>query len=554
METNTRSVARRRYPGAVPFETEQQDIFFGRSRAREELYNKITLERLVVLYGKSGDGKSSLINAGIVPKALEEANKDSAGQDDPDDILRFEPIKIRFGAYRSEKTSETPVEKAFHQILNTPPPVTKDDIGVLADEVSLWRAVRTRSQRSAKSSKFNSILLIFDQFEEIFTYPPEQYDQFGQQLAEALHVLLPMRYVHEMKRTGTQIPELRKPIHIHILIGIRSDRIHLLNLLQRHLPNIQKNNYVLPPLNEEEAEDAILFPALKAGDFDAPSFDFENAALRRITNFLTKNDTQPVASFQLQILCESLEKKILATPGVQRISEADVGDPETLYEGYYRDRIAELGDKQDRDAARRLIEDGLIYEEEDRRLSLYEGQIRRDYGVGDALLNRLVDARLLRAEPSLQGGYTYELSHDTLVRPVARMKAVRKNAENRRRERKQRLRLAGAMALAVLGFGLAGITWWQYQAAEKARDEAFSLREEAVEARNDLEKLVDHLNYTIDQLNQMETDELLGLVESAVGAKRYDYALSILQDANKAQKNPDPRIQKKIEEIEKLKQ
>ncbi|NUO03154.1 MAG: hypothetical protein HUU01_21295, partial [Saprospiraceae bacterium] len=83
-----------RYPGATPFTTGQQHIFFGRRQDTEDLCRLIRREALVVLYGKSGLGKSSLLNAGIVPAFLEEGS--------------YTPIVIRFGAWTEGKT-DTPL-------------------------------------------------------------------------------------------------------------------------------------------------------------------------------------------------------------------------------------------------------------------------------------------------------------------------------------------------------------------------------------------------------------------------------------------------------------
>ncbi len=116
----------------------------------------------------------------------------------------------------------------------------------------------------------------------------------------------------------------------------------------------------------------------------------------------------------------------------QCIQAHDLGDVESVYENYYEDQLNLLKNDTDRHAARLLIEDGLIFEEEERRLSLYEGQIYKAYGLSQEGLRLLVDSHLLRSEPSLQGeGYTYELSHDSLVGPVLRAKARRKEEEER---------------------------------------------------------------------------------------------------------------------------
>ena len=56
-----------RYPGAKNFTTEQAHLFMGRDDDKEKLYQMIAARQIVVLYGKSGMGKSSLLNAGIIP-------------------------------------------------------------------------------------------------------------------------------------------------------------------------------------------------------------------------------------------------------------------------------------------------------------------------------------------------------------------------------------------------------------------------------------------------------------------------------------------------------
>ena len=78
-----------RYPGVVPFTTSQRHLFFGRERDKSRLAKLIHKNLLTVVYGKSGYGKSSLINAGVVPKMEEEG--------------LYTPIVIRFGRCSSSE-------------------------------------------------------------------------------------------------------------------------------------------------------------------------------------------------------------------------------------------------------------------------------------------------------------------------------------------------------------------------------------------------------------------------------------------------------------------
>ena len=102
---------------------------------------------------------------------------------------------------------------------------------------------------------------------------------------------------------------------------------------------------------------------------------------------------------------------------------------------------------------RALCEDGLISTNQ-RRLSLEAGRIAEHYKVPPDTLERLVDQRLLRAEPRL-GSLYYELSHDTLVRPILADRAER---EARQARRRRRVILSGsAVLLLVVAIGV--IAW-----------------------------------------------------------------------------------------------
>ena len=78
-----------RYPRTRPFNEDESKLFFGRNKDIEKLGKKIILEQLLVLFGKSGLGKSSLLNAGVLPKLKKENN--------------YLPVKIRFGFATEDK-------------------------------------------------------------------------------------------------------------------------------------------------------------------------------------------------------------------------------------------------------------------------------------------------------------------------------------------------------------------------------------------------------------------------------------------------------------------
>lgn len=452
-----------RYPGAQPFQTDQRDIFFGREGDVEKLYELLSLEELIVLYSKSGLGKSSLLNAGLIPR-IQKDNKQEA-------------ILIRFGAYTEDKT-ELPSDISFRTIRNKIPahPLLEQ---LFEDDNSLWYQAKTRQLQK----KATGCILIFDQFEELLTYPEEAVLIFKDQLAELLHTEIPNRFREKIEKifekgtngilTDEELDLLHQPLEIKIILAIRSDRMSLLNHLTDVIPSILKTCYELGPLSTSQAEEAILNPAFKKDNrFVTPPFDYEDAAIEKIFNYLTFQKKDTIESFQLQILCQALEQKVLDHQ-LKVIKESDIEDIDIIYGTYYQNQINRISDAQERLAARKLIEEALILEEEERRLSLYEGQIYRTYGFSPQLLKKLVDVRLLRAEPSLKGGYTYELTHDTIVGPILKAKQQRVKQEKQieaaeaKKERERELEILREQAaierrkrlqnrtLAILGFTLA---------------------------------------------------------------------------------------------------
>ncbi len=60
------------YVGPRSFRKEQRAFFFGRDEESDELVSIITAHSAVLLYSQSGAGKTSLLNAKLIPKLEEE--------------------------------------------------------------------------------------------------------------------------------------------------------------------------------------------------------------------------------------------------------------------------------------------------------------------------------------------------------------------------------------------------------------------------------------------------------------------------------------------------
>jgi energy-coupling factor transporter ATP-binding protein EcfA2 len=81
MEARPDSIASRcPYPGLRPFRRDETDLFFGREAQIEAMLAKLESHRFLAVVGVSGCGKSSLVQAGLLP-ALEAGFLSDAGPD-----------------------------------------------------------------------------------------------------------------------------------------------------------------------------------------------------------------------------------------------------------------------------------------------------------------------------------------------------------------------------------------------------------------------------------------------------------------------------------------
>ncbi len=164
------------------YQKEDKAAFFGREKETNTLYDEIFKTNLMLIYGASGSGKTSLINCGL-------GNKYAETDWMAISIRRRENIiESIFRAIRAhaetEIPQETPIRRAIHSLyLDT----------------------------------YLPIYLIFDQFEELFILgSPEEQHHFFQALSEILQanlrckVILSMReeYLAYLSDFEKQVPSL----------------------------------------------------------------------------------------------------------------------------------------------------------------------------------------------------------------------------------------------------------------------------------------------------------------------------------------------------------
>src|SRR5262249_20586336 len=166
-----RAVGANPFIGPRPFETGRR--IFGRDREIDDLYYLLSAERIVLLHSPSGAGKSSLIQAGLIPRLNERFDVWGPTRvnlqppaDHPAAINRY----VRSAVLGFEQQIPSERRRSEEQLAG----------------VTLANYVKNRPRRRSAPQ---NIVLIFDQFEEILTADPlaiEAKREFFRQLGELL--------------------------------------------------------------------------------------------------------------------------------------------------------------------------------------------------------------------------------------------------------------------------------------------------------------------------------------------------------------------------------
>jgi hypothetical protein len=369
----------KRYPGSSPFKEDQRRIFFGRETDVERLYTTIEVNPLVVLHGKSGLGKTSLMMAGVAPLFTEPTAQRGS-------YLLATP---RFFPFDGQEHVSA-IAEIKQQLLKLADPnnLFLKEIEGDIKQLSLWQINKSIEKKCSDKA---GILILFDQCEELFSYPPEEVDAFAAEFAELTLNRMPTAFQQKLYREmgenavfmsehEGELSRIEQPMTLKIVIGIRSDRMSFIDRLKPWLPGILKATYELQPLNRSQAEAAIVKPAQAPGEFVSPPFFYDPPALSAILDFLTSEHTKPVETTQLQVICQFAEN--LVEQPQQVIRAENLGNIADIYQNHYNFILTKFP-AEEAERIRKMIEEGLIFEEEERRLSLFERQILLTYRVDE---------------------------------------------------------------------------------------------------------------------------------------------------------------------------
>jgi hypothetical protein len=436
--------AQRPWPGLLPFTEDARMFFHGREAETDELFRLIEREPLTVLFGQSGLGKSSLLNAGVFPRLRR------AG---------YLPVYMRLSL---DAQAPALIDQLWQALMSE---CTNHEVSATAIQRgdSFWQYLhRPATQFLNPHGRPVVPVLAFDQFEEIFTLGRQTAEQTArtQVLLQQLGELIENRLPPALESKLTEQPELLDQFdllrqNVKIVFTFREDYLADFEGLKTLIRPIMQNRMRLAPMRGDRAAEAIR----QAGGslLSAP-------VAARIVRFVggeasvEKLEDIPVEPALLSLVCRELNEQRIARGQAEISADLIQGEnTQQIIAQFYSQGFAGLDIR-----VRRFVEDRLLTAAGYRDSCALDNALAEP-GVSQAAIQTLVDRRILRREE--RGGLVrLELIHDVLAivakasRDARREAAALEAAQQLLAQQRRRQRIIGAWA-AVLVAGLVGVSW-----------------------------------------------------------------------------------------------
>ncbi len=409
------------YVGPRPFDEEDKDLFFGRDAEANDLFSLIVAHPAVLVYAQSGAGKTSLLNAKIIPSLKREAYEvlpiarvQGIDNETAANIYVFNTLK----SWADGQSAEPPEldQMSLAEFLRRRPHVQKvrdvafrelDDEQINVKSQEMVEAQESPETPAIPESWELPRFAVFDQFEELFTSYPRRWEQrrgFFEQVREALDQDYLLRVVFMM----------------------REDYIAELDPYVSLLPGNLRVRVRLERLSEKSALEAVVRP------LKFTNRKFEDGVARTLVQNLLKSSNghgkfeQFVQAVQLQVVCQSLWQSLGPNDKIITMKHLEVcGDVNQALMRFYEKSIRKIvGANGLVDGDRRITEGDLrqwfekVLITPEKKRATVDRRVEKTGGMpNDTVIEPLEKLQLLKGEWRASARW-YELSHDRFIEPI----------------------------------------------------------------------------------------------------------------------------------------
>lgn len=222
------------YKGLQSFTEKDADLFFGREQLTAELVQRLVETDFLAVIGASGSGKSSVVRAGVVPMLSGQKQTNVVPEALTEEWMPyiFSPSQQPL---QSLATALYPQQDEQQKLFSSQ---------MLEDKTALLSALQSLSSSA-------SVLLVIDQFEELFTLDTDSQSVLSAKIVTA--------FIDNVVTAVTS----NENVNFKILITLRSDfYTDCLNFEVLH-KLLERHQKIISPMNPDEMREAIIQPATK---------------------------------------------------------------------------------------------------------------------------------------------------------------------------------------------------------------------------------------------------------------------------------------------------
>ena len=216
------------FPGLRSFDREDSYLFFGRDNQIRDLKEKLLDSRFLAIIGSSGSGKSSLVKAGLIAQLVNGQVTKAA----------FEQWQIVF--FNPEATPYRNFAQALYQSLGE----HSRSFATRFSIESVEKLIRTDPESIVGLCENTNLLLIIDQFEELFRYQQQETNQ--DEITGFINLIIRLSQ--------------RQDYPVYVILTMRSDYLDQCTDYEGLTEAINHGYYLLPKMNRDEIRQAIETP------------------------------------------------------------------------------------------------------------------------------------------------------------------------------------------------------------------------------------------------------------------------------------------------------